>query len=204
MYEINTQALSLQEAQDRFAEVFDLSPPSFEARAGRVFGFEQPIPIAPRCSRESSSIDTEMALFVWLPEHSTEQLRDLASAPFSFINLHSRNLLHALTFATIGPIESGLYVTAWGTDLFCVSGEDVSVRIVLIGSEAVVDAKHRFTGSDAEEFSLGGQAQMGSTGPNYWCERVYSDEELKLAAELGNDYDVPGLIVIPLKRATGS
>lgn len=204
MYEISTQVLSLREAQNRFAEVIDLSPPDFEALPGHVFGIELQVQIGLRNSRKSRSKKTELALFIWLPEHPTEQLRALASTPFSAINVHSRNLLHALTFAVIGPIESGLYVTTWGTDLFCVSGEDVSVRIVLIGSEAVVDAKHRFTGSDAEDFSLGGQAQMGSTGPNYWCERVYSDEELELAAELGNDYDVPGLLVIPLKRATES
>lgn len=204
MYEINTQVLSVQEAQDRFVDIIDLPPPDFERLPGCVFGVELSVPIAPRSSRKSRSVGTELALFVWLPDHSAEQLRELASTPFSFANLHSRNLLYALTFAIIGPRESGLYVTTWGTNLFCVSDKDSSVRFVLIGSDGVVDAKHRFTGLDAESFSDSGQAQMVSTGPNYSCERIYSDEELAFAAERGNDFEAPGLIVLPLKQASQS
>lgn len=193
MYETTTRTMTLQEADWEFAGVLDLSVPLIEPPEGCVLGLEMRVPEVRTDFEGESEAPTALdTLFIWLPNHARRSLQALASRELWTVSLRSRNLQESDSFVVMGPKESGLYISLWRTNLFCMNYGDDTVRVVLIGADAVVDVRYRFTGDDLEAFQCDGQAQTAGTGPNHYPSRSYTEEELLLAANLGDGYANPG------------
>lgn len=202
MYSITSHVLSLEEAEMRFAGIIDLSHPNIELRKGEVLGLELPIPSHTEdLEFGSGTLPALPTLFIWLPEHERWRLQALASREPWMINLHSRNLLRAESFAVLGPEESGIYIPLGPTRAFCPQPDAPIVRIVLIGADRVIDVRHHYMGDDYESFVCGGQAQT-TASINYSCTRRYSEEELGLAADLGDEFSIPGYLVRVMRLTT--
>lgn len=195
MYSITTQKLTLQEADSRFGAILDLTHPDFETPPGTVLGVEVPIPLDSNDLSPGEQESPELpTLFIWLPNYEGWQLQELASMELWTIGMHSKNLLHAESFVVLGPEDGGVYIPMGLTRLFYIHEEAPTIRLVLIGSDAVIDARHHYTGDHFEAFVCGAQAQTSGSG-NYSCTRFYSEEELNEAASLGDDYSVTGHLV---------
>lgn len=190
MYSITAHLQTLQEAKERFRGIVDFDAPQQENADDSLPGMEVWLP-SPH-ETDPTSIHT---LFVRVPGADRTALRKLGSREITQINWPSENLLHQQSFAIFGPQLGGIYVPLWGARSLMLHGDVRTVRLVLVGDEHVLDARHHFTDEDLEQFILGCQAQMDSSGPHYSPLRHYDEEQLNEVAGRGDAFAVTGRMV---------
>lgn len=199
MYEITTQLLSLEDANHRYPQVGDF------ATSADVMTGEQLPSVGMECWLPTSHVDDSQplpALLVRCRGVGRVTLRSLASRELWHMNVDSENLLRQESFLILGPEEGGLYLPLRGSSVFALGAGLNAVRMLLIGDEWVVDATHRLTGDDLEDYLLGCQAAGASSGPHYNPSRVYDEAALDERAQYGYEFVVSGHLVHLLDRSS--
>lgn len=199
MYEITTQMLSFEEANLRYSQVGDFTT-STDVMTGEhppCVGMEYWLPI----SHEKESLPLH-ALFVRCRGIDRVALRSLASHELWHMNVDSENLLRQESFLILGPEEGGLYLPLEGSSAFALGAGSNGIRMLLIADEWVVDVTHRLTGDDLEDYLLGCQAALASSGSRYIPSRVYDDTTLDERANHGHEFVVSGHMVHLLNRSS--
>ena len=95
----------------------------------------------------------------------------------------------------LGPQEGGLYLPLWNSRTLAMHGDARTIRLVLVGDECVLDACHHFTGMDLDDFLVGCQSVMASSGPNYNACRTHGDDRLAEVAHRCDEFIVTGHLV---------
>jgi len=102
------------------------------------------------------------------------------------------------SFTVAGAEDEGLYMPMWSTQGFRLSNLEKTVSLIFIGDEEVVDARHHFTGEHLDDFLIGCQAAMASSGPNYRPFELNTNEEMAEVEFLGSGVRFPGRRVCQL------
>lgn len=194
MYSITTQTLSLAEAQNRFQGIIDFDSRLRESVNGSLSGLEVWLP-----SPQESDPAPLYVLFVEVSGADRNELRKLVSHEIRHINWPSENLLFQQSFAVFGPQEGGIHVPLWDAKALRLQGGVQTMRIVLIGEDCVIDARHHLTEDDLEDFVLGCQSHMSSSGPNYKSNEIHDDSQMDEARSRGDEFKVSGRLVCLLK-----
>jgi len=189
MYTISTRCLTLDEAKKHFdclaeADLVQRAPQEV-ALSGCELWLEG--------WQESDA--PSYALIVRVPGKGREELRQLVSQEVQLMNRPSEDLLQQETFAILGSTEHGLYVPLWRSKVMRLLGDVRVIRVILLGDEHVVDACHVFCEQALDDYLVGCQAQMDSSGPHYVPHRYHSEKEIEEARTRGGDFMVPGFRV---------
>lgn len=190
MYTITAQLLSLEEAGERFGDIVDLDAGQKTNEEGSLVGLERWL----QSPHEPDSTPI-CALFVNVPGVDRATLRSVASCELWHINVDSENLLRQQSFVVLGPQDGGLYVPLWNSRALAMHGNVRTIRLVLVGNECVLDVCHDLTGMDLEDYLLGCQSVMASSGPHYNPSRTHSEDRLAEVTERSNEIAVSGRVV---------
>lgn len=190
MYTITAQLLSLEEARERFGDIVVFDADHLTNEEGSLVGLECWLP----SSNETDSTPIS-ALFVKLPGVDRATLRSVASHELWHMNVDSENLLHQQSFVVLGPQAGGIYVPLWNSRALAMHGDVRTIRLVLAGDECVLDVCHHLTGMDLEDYLLGCQSVMASSGPHYNPCRIYGEDRLAEVAQCSEEIAVTGQVV---------
>jgi hypothetical protein len=190
MYSVTTQVLSMPEAQQRFQGFIDLQKTLPENEPGTLSGTEVWLP---GCS--DADPHPHYVLFVRAAEFERDALVATCSQHLRQINWESENLEHKQSFVLMGAKETGIYVPLWSSGCLRISERQCTIRVVFIGSDWAVDTRHHLTGEDLDDYMIGCQVHMDSTGPHYKPWRMYSEETLNAMKGLSGNIEVPGRMV---------
>jgi len=182
--------MSLEEAKRRFEGFVDFDAGHQTSEEGSLVWLECWLPSP--CETDPTPI---FVLFVWVPGLDRAALRNLASWELWHINVDSKNLLRQESFVVFGPQDGGLYVPLWGSLTLAMHGDIRTIRLVLVGDECVLDASHHITGTDFDDFLLGCQSVMASSGLHYNPCRTHGEERLAEVARSSNEIAVSGHVV---------
>jgi hypothetical protein len=180
----------MSEAQRRFEGFIDLQKTLPENSPGTLSGTEIWLP-----GVSNADPLPHYVLFVRATEHMLNALMATCCQHLEQINWESENLKRKESFVRMGSEEEGIYIPLWGAECLRVFERQSTIRVVLIGSDWVIDTRHYLTDEDLDDFAIGCQAHMDTTGPHYKPWRMYSEEVLEAAEGLSDTIEVPGRMV---------
>lgn len=173
MYAINVISIPLKEANERFAGLLDLTPPNAIPPEGRIAACEILLP-------SPYSFDTEPipTLLTWFPGWNRADVMKLLSHEIDGTDVVTQDCSYAETCILFGPKQGGLYIAMEFHDFFNIGPKRNTIRILAVGDDFVVDARHVFTGDEDQAYFWRRLPYSMNTGPNFKQHLYFTPEEI--------------------------
>ena len=191
MRAINVISIPLNEAKKHFEDLLDLTPPNAVPPEGRIVATEILLPSPYKFDKKPVP-----TLLTWFPGWRQEDVMRLLSQHIDGTDVVTEDRSYAESCILFGPKNGGLYVAMEFHRFFAIEPERSTIRILAVGDDFLVDARHIFTGEEDQNYCMECLPYSMNTGPNFKQHLYFTPEEILANKDKEPCFKPPGPMLI--------